>query len=398
MARLLAWPALVLLVAAGASIQLLRPLPKPVTHMTLGRPSNVPGHPAPIPWPAQGEGAVEVPALGLVLASAAEQPVPIASLTKVMTAYIVLRDHPLSPASQGPGVTLSVSDQNEAEAEEVANDANVPVQAGEVLSERQLLDGLLVHSADNLADVLANWDAGSLAEFVSKMNEVAGQLAMTTTHYVDASGLDPRSVSTAADQLRLAAVAMRNPTFAAVVAQPSISLPIAGLMTNYVRQIGTDGIVGVKSGFTQAAMGCLVLAAQREVGGKEVTVMAAVTGQQGPDPLDAAADATVPLIDAAAASLREVSVLTAGTRVARVVVPWSSDEVQGAVASSVVALVWPGQKIRFSTRTLPVRQGAPKGTTLGYVTVSAGAVRVRVPVRSEGKLPTASVAWRLENF
>ena len=65
------------------------------------------------------------------------------------------------------------------------------VQPGEKLNERQLLDGLLVHSANNLADVLAQWDAGSIPAFVAKMNATATSLGMTHTHYADASGLDP---------------------------------------------------------------------------------------------------------------------------------------------------------------------------------------------------------------
>ncbi len=176
--------------ALVGTLQLARPLPLPITHTVLPRSSKVPGVPSPVPWPAQGQGAIAVPALGMVLASGTEQPVPVASLTKIMTAYVVLRDHPLALRTQGPAVTISASDQSEANAEADADDSSVPVQAGEVLSERQLLDGLLVQSANNLADVLARWDAGSVATFVSKMNASAASLGMSETHYVDADGID----------------------------------------------------------------------------------------------------------------------------------------------------------------------------------------------------------------
>ena len=78
-----------------------------------------------------------------------------------MTAYLVLHDHPLSTTAPGPGVTMTINDQNEAAADEEDGATSVPVQAGEVLTERQLLNGLLVHSANNFADALANWDAGA---------------------------------------------------------------------------------------------------------------------------------------------------------------------------------------------------------------------------------------------
>jgi len=386
------------LAAVVVTLQVTRPLPLPVTHGVRLSSTEIPGVAAPIPWPSQGEGAVEVPQLGMTVTSGAEQPVPIASLTKIMTAYIVLRDHPIAPGVQGPGVTLSAADQNEALADADADDTSVPVQAGEVLTERQLLDGLMVHSANNLADVLANWDAGSVSAFVSKMNAMTQSLGMRQTHYADASGIDPQTVSTAADQLLVASAAMTVPTFAAVVAQPSITLPLAGTMDNYVTQVGTDGIVGVKSGFTQAALGCLVLAAQREVDGHQVLVLAAVTGQIGLDPLDAAAQATVQMIDATASSLHEVPVVVAGERVASVTVPWSADAVAGEAVESQSALVWPGDTVRRSVETNPVRNDAPAGTKVGSVVITVGSEHLTVPVRSMTRLPGPSLAWRLEDL
>ncbi|MGA2037514.1 MAG: hypothetical protein ABSH04_08040, partial [Acidimicrobiales bacterium] len=207
-----------------------------------------------------------------------------------------------------------------------------------------------------------------------------------------------QTMSTAADQLRVASVAMAFPSFAAVVAQPTVTLPIAGTVTNYVRQVGSDGIVGVKSGFTQAAMGCLVLAAKRQVDGHEVLVMAAVTGQLGLDPLEAAASATMPLIEATAASLREVPVIDAGKRVAAVVTPWSSMAVAGIATGSVSALAWPGDTVLRSMSWTRVRNRAPARTKLGTVEVTVGPEHLSVPVRSVSPLPGPSLAWRLEHL
>lgn len=386
------------LAAVVAMLQMSRPLPLPVTHAARLSAMRIPGTAAPIPWPVQGQGAVEVPQLGMVLTSGAEQPVPVASLTKIMTAYIILRDHPITPSVQGPEITMSAADQSEAISDENAGDTYVPVLAGEVLTERQLLDGLLVHSANNFADALAKWDAGSIAQFVSKMNAAAVSLGMRGTHYADASGIDPQTVSTAADQLTVATAAMTIPTFVSVVSQPSITLPLAGKIDNYVTQIGSDGIIGVKSGFTDAALGCLVLAAQREVDGRQVLVLAAVTGQPGLDPLDAAADSTVNLIDATASSLREVPALAAGQRVASVTVPWSSSPVAGETVSSAEVLVWPGDTVRRVFTAARLRSGEPPGATVGTVEVVVGSEHSTVPVRSVNRLPTAPLAWRLEDL
>ena len=104
---------------------------------------------------------------------------PVASLTKMMTAYLVLTDHPLSATEQGPSFTMTAADVADWDNAVDTDQSNVEVALGEVLTERQLLEGLLVHSANNFADILAEWDAGSMAAFVTKMNATALTLGMT---------------------------------------------------------------------------------------------------------------------------------------------------------------------------------------------------------------------------
>lgn len=290
---------------------------------------------------------------------------------------------------------LTSADQAESSTEAAAGATNVPVQAGERLSERQLLDGLLVHSANNLSDVLARWDAGTVPAFVAKMNATAVSMGMLHTHYADASGLDPGSAGSARDVLRLTASAMAIPTFAAVVAQKSVTLPVAGPLLSYVKSVGTDGIVGVKSGFTQAAMGCLVLAAKRTVAGHSVLVLAVVTGQPGVDPLQTANQDDVQLLDATASGLRSVPVVAHGARVAGVTLPWSDKSVPVEASQAVAVLAWPGQVPRVAVSSESLHPGVPAGARVGTLSVSIGHERVVVPVRVAGSLAGPSVGWRL---
>src|SRR6202035_5875461 len=98
--------------------------------------------------------------------------------------------------------------------------------------------------------------------FVAKMNAVAHELGLTGTHYADASGFDAATVSTARDQVRLALRAIRLPAFASLVATKEVVLPVAGLQRNLDGLLGTNGIVGIKTGTTTSAGGCFVLAAR----------------------------------------------------------------------------------------------------------------------------------------
>jgi D-alanyl-D-alanine carboxypeptidase (penicillin-binding protein 5/6) len=391
------WVAVVLLVvvAVVGGLQLARPFPAVSLQRSLPATSPVVGATPAMPWPAVGEAAVAVPQLGVTVQSGPEAAVPIASLTKIMTAYLTLRDHPLAPTAQGPLLTMTAADQAEASAEEAAGATNVPVQPGEQLTERQLLNGLLVHSANNLADVLATWDAGSVPAFVAKMNATAAALGMTHTHYADASGLNPGTAGTAGDELLVTQAAMAIPTFAAVVAQPEVSLPIAGVLMNYVSSVGTDGIIGVKSGFTQAAMGCLVLAAQRTVAGHQVLVLAAVTGQPGTDPLNAANQVDEQLLDAAAAGLRQVPVTAPGARIGTVTLPWTRQKVPVVASQAISLLAWPGQEPRLAYTAGPLRPGLEAGTRVGTLSAAIGRERVAVPVNVADILLGPSMSWRL---
>ena len=98
------WAVLVVLfaVVVGVLVQVGRPLPGATFHTALATSSTVAGSVPAMPWPAVGEAAVSVPALGVTLTPATEPQVPIASLTKIMTAYLTLRDHPLAPTRRAP--------------------------------------------------------------------------------------------------------------------------------------------------------------------------------------------------------------------------------------------------------------------------------------------------------
>ena len=161
------------------------------------------------------------------------------------------------------------------------------------MTERQALQALLLPSANNIAAVLARWDAGSEDRFVARMNATARSLGMTHTRYTDPSGYDDATVSTAADQVRIVDRAMRLPVFASIVATPSATLPVAGTVHNTNTLLGHNGFVGVKTGSTAAAGGCFAFRAIRWIDGKRTTITGVVLGQPHLTAAFAAADAMV---------------------------------------------------------------------------------------------------------
>jgi serine-type D-Ala-D-Ala carboxypeptidase (penicillin-binding protein 5/6) len=246
-------------------------------------------------WPADGQAAVQI-GQSQVHAGPNQHAAAIASLAKVMTAYLVLRDHPLRPGQEGPTIALTDADVADTDRRRRQQESVVSIAAGEQLTERQALQALLLPSANNIAAVLARWDARSADRFVARMNASARSLDMTHTRYTDPSGYDDATVSTAADQVRIVDRAMRLPVFASIVATPSATLPVAGTVHNTNTLLGHNGIVGVKTGSTAAAGGCFAFRAIRWINGKRTTITGVVLGQPGHNQIAAglaAADAMV---------------------------------------------------------------------------------------------------------
>jgi D-alanyl-D-alanine carboxypeptidase (penicillin-binding protein 5/6) len=248
-------------------------------------------------WPAHGQAAFVGGGHSQIQAGPNQQAAPIASVAKVMTAYLVLRDHPLRPGEDGPLITLTDSDVADTDRRRRQEESVVSVAAGEQLSERQALQALLLPSANNIAAVLARWDAGSTERFVARMNAAARSLGMTHTRYTDPSGYDDATVSTAADQVRIVDRAMRLPAFARIVATPTATLPVAGTVHNTDTLLGSNGFVGVKTGSTAAAGGCFAFRAVRLVDGKRTTITGVVLGQPGHDRIAAGLTAAVAMVD-----------------------------------------------------------------------------------------------------
>jgi D-alanyl-D-alanine carboxypeptidase (penicillin-binding protein 5/6) len=246
-------------------------------------------------WPASGQAAIQA-GQSQVQAGPNQHAAAIASIAKVMTAYLVLRDHPLRPGQDGPTIRLTDADVADTDRRRRQQESVVSIAAGEQLTQLQALQALLLPSANNIAAVLARWDASSMDRFVARMNATARSLGMTHTRYTDPSGYDDATVSTAADQMRIVDRAMRLPVFASIVATPSATLPVAGTVHNTNTLLGHNGFVGVKTGSDAAAGGCFAFRAIRWIDGKRMTITGVVLGQPGHDRIAAglaAADAMV---------------------------------------------------------------------------------------------------------
>ena len=221
-----------------------------------------------------------------------------------MTAYVVLHDLPLRPGQDGPALTITARDVRNTAVRAAQDQSLVRVRAGERLSERDALMAMLLPSANNVAIMLARFDAGSVHAFVTDMNSAARSLDMASTTYTDPSGFNPARVSTAADQLKLARAVTHHPTFDQMVRATTYRLPIAGVVHNTNILLGRDGFVGTKTGSDDAAGSCFMFRVRRWIvehsRGRTVTIVGVVLGQPGHNLILASQYAARQLIDAVA--------------------------------------------------------------------------------------------------
>jgi D-alanyl-D-alanine carboxypeptidase (penicillin-binding protein 5/6) len=364
---------------------------------TLASYVRLPGGAPVLTWPREGQAAVEVEGVGSLGASGGSTPVPIASVAKVMTAYLTLLEHPLGAGQAGFVMTVTPAEVQEYKQRVALDQSTLPVRTGERISERQALQALLLPSANNVATMLADHGRGGLPAFVARMNATARTLGMRSTTYTDPSGFDPTTVSTAADQLKLARVAMRVPAFAAIVDESSVDLPVAGAVENYDSLLGEDGYVGVKTGSDRAAGGCFVFAKQITVGTLRLTVLGVVLGQREGSLVPAALASARQLGDSAAAAVRLLTALPAGVGVFTVT---SADGRHATVVtkSTLREVGWAGLKLPVK---MTVARAGPTelraGQRLAIVTVDGVGASSTAAVASRS-LGRPSLGWRLAHL
>ncbi|MCX2968248.1 MULTISPECIES: serine hydrolase [Streptomyces] len=379
-------PLVALLAVVFVTVQLLRPLPAPELDLTANATYSFDGGEPRIAWPEEGQAAMEVDGLGSFGTSGAQEPVPIASVAKVMTAYLLLKEHPMEPGEPGASIPVDQQAEDDAGLSE-QGESTVGVRAGETISQEEALNALMIASANNVARLVARWDAGSEKAFVEKMNATAEDLGMQNTTYTDPSGLRAETVSTAEDQVRLGKAVMEYEVFREIVRKPSYEDRNGTSHRNWNFLVPEYGTVGIKTGTTTAAGGNLLFAATADVGGTEQLIIGAVLGQHAPPIIDSVLAEGKELILSAQAALRSETVVRQGEVVGAV-----DDGLGGRTSlvatEDVAAVGWAGLTVELDLAA--GKDGVPHtagpGTEVGHLTVGDGPGQVRVPVAVQREL------------
>ncbi|WP_406050491.1 hypothetical protein OG280_22505 [Streptomyces virginiae] len=391
-------PLVVLLAVILAVVQLVRPLPEPTLVMTAKSSYTFEGAKPQLPWPTEGQAYMAAAGLGTLGQSGEQKPVPIASVTKSMTAYIILRDHPIKKGDQGAMIDIDQTAETEGKKNNSTDNESTldTVKAGDKISEYDAIAALMIPSANNIARLLARWDSGSQEAFVKKMNDTAKELGMKNTTYTDPSGLDATTVSTAEDQVKLGLKLVEIETLLDITKKPKWVDPSGKEWRNWNGLVPYNDSLGIKTGTTTKAGGNLLFAAQKKVGNTNQLIVGAVLGQHKPPIIDSVLAASKQLMLATQKSLDGATVVKKGD-----VVGYVDDGLGGrtpvVATADVQAVGWSGLtvEVKLANGGGKLPQTAAAGTELGLLTVGEGASQVKVPVALKTDLAAPGIGSKL---
>jgi serine-type D-Ala-D-Ala carboxypeptidase (penicillin-binding protein 5/6) len=309
-----------------------------------------------------------------------------------MTALIVLEDSKLKKGDDGPNLTMTDADVRAYEADLQDKQSVVKVEVGEQLTLFQVLEAVLIPSANNLAETVARWDASSIDAFVTKMNNRAAALHLAHTKFADVSGASPNTVSTPTDLVTLGMVAMQNDVFVQIVARGQVTLPVAGTVYNTNGIVGDSGIIGIKTGHLNSGANFL-FAANETVDNAKIVVYGCVMGL--PTLPDAFTKAKA-LLAAMTPALHVKRVLVRDESVANYTTPWG-EQTDLVSAVDVNLAEWPGMILRQSLSANPIvlDQPVPPRTQEGTEHIGLGDYSLDVPLVTANQLYPPGRLWRL---
>ncbi|MFD5790419.1 serine hydrolase [Streptomyces sp. NPDC127037] len=390
-------PLVLLLLIVFAIVQMVRPLPDPSLTMTAKSTYSFEGDAPKLPWPDQGQGYMAATGLGKVDSFGEQKPVPIASVAKAMTAYLVLKSHPLKRGENGPDIKIDAKAEADGKLYTEGESTLSTVKEGDVLTERDALAAIMIPSANNIARLLARWEAGSEKAFVAKMNATADELGMKNTTYTDPSGLTASTVSTAEDLVKLGEKLVEFPALMDITKLPEWKDPKGHKWRNYNTLVPYDGALGIKTGSTSKAGGNLLFAAHKMIDGTDQLIVGAILGQYDKlSIIDEVNRVSKKVMLATQDLLEGAKVVRKGDVVGQV------DDGMGhttpvVATKDVKAVGWSGLTVKLELtddgKTIP--HEAVAGTHVGTLTVGEGRSQVKVAVALQNDLAKPSVSDKL---
>ncbi|QEO10043.1 D-alanyl-D-alanine carboxypeptidase family protein [Protaetiibacter larvae] len=342
-------------------------------------------------WPGYGASAIAATGFpGLLGQAGSTEALPMASITKIVTALTVLEAHPLAVGDEGPEVTMGAADVALYRHFISINGSVAPISSGLRFTQHELLEIALIDSANNYAASLANWAFGSPDAFLAAARGWLDAHGLTGVTVVEPSGIDPANRATAADLITLGQLALANPVVAQIVGTSRMEMHDLGTLSNTNKLIGDSGVDGIKTGTLNSFGANLLFSADLAVGEQTVQLVGVVLGATDHPSLNADVRQ---MIAQAQAGFHEVPLVAKGEVLGDYTTPWG-DSASAIAADTASVVVWGDTPVTAAVTTEPLRL-ADKGATVGSVVYTAGAQTVTVPLVLSRTIDDPGPGWRL---
>lgn len=377
------------------------PLGAPV--IAIQQPEAIEPNAASIALPTEGAWAISVAgadeylgadASGVWATGGTNEPRPIASISKLITALVVLDANPLAGVDDpGPTITFDKADHDLYDDYYVLGATIAEMPTGSSMSLHDALSTMLVPSASNYADAVSTWAFGSQSGFRAAAQNWLDAHGLTGTTILEPTGIDARNASTPTDLLALGKIAAANPVIAQITAMRSISLPGPGSMSNTNNLLGTNGITGLKTGNLGEGNYALLYTASLDVGtATPLQVTSIVLGGFSRQSVNASVIAT---LDSIRSGFREVPVIRAGSELGTLTTPWG-DTAKVVVPKGASIFTWSDTPITATMdTTTPVTY--TDGEQVGTITWTTGINTTTAVLQIEGNIEPPTEWWRLTN-
>jgi D-alanyl-D-alanine carboxypeptidase (penicillin-binding protein 5/6) len=331
-------------------------------------------------------------ASGIWASGGGDGPRPMASISKVITALVVLNAKPLADTTDpGPTITFDRADHALYDKYYVMGATIAEMPTGSSMSQRQALEAMLIISASNYAEAVSTWAFGSQNAFVRAAKDWLAANGLTGTTMVEPTGIDPRNASTPSDLIALARIAMAHPVVAQIAGMSSLNVPNIPPALNTNTLIGVDGITGLKTGTLEESGSNLLFTATMDVGtGAPLGIVGVILGSYSRDSVNLDVRA---LLSSIRDGFHTVTLGVAGDQIGTYSTPWgeSADILLGDGAS---VLTWSDAEITTEFTTTPLTTGTD-GDVVGSVTWTVGADEITVPLVLSGTIEPPDAWWRL---
>ncbi|MGW9112651.1 D-alanyl-D-alanine carboxypeptidase family protein [Microbacterium sp. NPDC055683] len=351
------------------------------------------GEEFPVVWPEDGTSALAAQGGPGGAISSDDESLPMASITKVVTALMIIENQGLAVGDDGATFAFTQADSDEYWAYLYADESAVDVPVDGTLTLYQMLQGVMLGSANNYVDRLVQEIWGTQEAWLADATAWLADNGLDGITVTDPSGIDPGNVASARALIALAERAEQDPVLAEIMAQDSVTLPGAGLVENSNPLIGDEGVIGLKTGSlwsTGTEYFNLLAAKDVTIGQTTVTLYSAVLGQPDEDSREIVSRT---LLDQLEEGMQQVTAVDAGAAVARITTEWGA---QSTVVTSADADVISWQGVAPATDAdYEVAIGDDAGDEVGTLLVTGGMDSASVPLQLSEAVPAPSFLWRL---